>query len=137
MSRRPQQKDPPHRLDDYAFRVGVLLESDDRPPGHILALPKVYWCRVGGHLWWRRWGDPKMTVDLYTHVAQRQPPYRDAFYRGDQLDELLVGFEAGQVREEEDTYSIAWLPGEASGQAALEVLGTDLGAERRNRAARR
>lgn len=78
-----------------------------------------------------------MTVDLYTHVAQRQPPYRDAFYRGDQLDELLVGFEAGQVREEEDTYSIAWLPGEASGQAALEVLGTDLGAERRNRAARR
>lgn len=89
MSWRPQHEDPPHRLDDYAFRVGVLLASDDRPAGHILALPLVYWYGVAGHLWWRRWGDPKMTVDLYTHLARRQPPFRDAFYWGDNSTSCL------------------------------------------------
>jgi hypothetical protein len=37
--------------------------------GHGLVVPAVFWARVGGHLWWRRWGNPDTTADVWVRGA--------------------------------------------------------------------
>jgi hypothetical protein len=135
MSWRPDQPNPPHRLDRYALRAGELRRPDGTHGGHVLVLPEVHWQRLGGRLWWRRWGEPTTTADVWVSADEVDPSYRLGWFWGDLLDEMLDRWDAGRVLIGPDTeYEVSWLDDEASAVVAREVFGADLDEERVDRA---
>ena len=135
MSWRPTSPNPPHRLDGYAFRAGELRSPDGTDTGHVLVLPQVFWAVVGGHLWWRRWGDPMTTADVWIVAGAVDHPYHLGWFRDDdQLGEMLDRWDAGQVAVGDGRlYEVRWLDPQGSVDVAREVFGTNLDQERTNR----
>jgi hypothetical protein len=95
----------------------------------------VYWERIGGHLWWRRWGNPKITADVWVSAAAVEHPYHLGWFMDDVLDEMLDLWDAGQVQVGKDLlYQVRWLHDHQSGAIAREVFDTNLDQERATRA---
>lgn len=132
--RLPDKPNPPHRLDRYAFRAGELRSPDESETGHVLVLPMVFWTKIGGHLWWRRWGSPRTTADVWVSACDVDPSFEFAWYWGDVLDEMLDHWDAGQVKVGEDVlYEVRWLDDRSSEAIARSVFSTDLDQERVSR----
>ena len=132
---RPDYPNPPHRLDRYAFLAGELRSPDGTDAGHVLVLPMVFWTQIGGHLWWRRWADPKTTADVWVAAAAVQHPFHLGWFMDDLLDEMLDLWDAGQVVVGKDLlYEVRWLDENHSRTIAREVFDTDLDQERSSRA---
>ncbi len=110
MPRLPDKPNPAHRLDRYAFRAGELRSPDGSDTGHVLVLPIVFWTKIGGHLWWRRWGSSMTTADVLSSARDVEPSFQCGWYWGDVLDEMLDLWDAGQVQVGEDLmYEVRWL----------------------------
>ena len=121
---------PPHRLDQYAFRAGDILDRNGAVVGHALVLPMVYWAVTRGRLWWRGWGNPETTADVWVVAEGVQEPYGDYWYREAALDEALNLWDDGRlvVRGEPDdtVYAVRWLDDQATVTVAREKFGADL-----------
>jgi hypothetical protein len=131
MSWRPTgMSTPPHRLDQYAFRACDILDRDGAVLGHALVLPMVYWAVTGGRLWWRRWGKPETTADVWVVSQGVEEPFGDSWYREAVLDEILDLWDKGQlvVRGDPDdtVYPVRWLDDQATVTVARENFGADL-----------
>jgi hypothetical protein len=101
----------------------------------VLVLPAVYWVQIGGHLWWRRWGNPETTADVWVSAAAVEHPYHLGWFRGDWLDEMLDLWDDGQVVVGKDLlYEVTWLEDHDSRVIAREVFDTDLDQQRATRA---
>ena len=135
MSWRPALPDPPHRLDRHAFRAGELRSPDGADTGHVLVLPMVFWAQVGGHLWWRRWGDPRTTADVWIVAGAVDRSYRLGWFGDDDvLGDMLDLWDAGQVVVAVGRlYEVRWLDPQESVEVARDVFGVDLARERARR----
>jgi hypothetical protein len=132
--RLPNYPSPPHRLDRYAFRAGELRSPDGTDTGQVLVLPVVFWVQLKGHLWWRQWGQPKTTADVWVSAAAVEHPYQRGWFMDDVLDEMLDLWDAGQVVVARDLlYAVRWLDDHDSRAIAREVFDTDLDQERASR----
>ncbi|WP_448638248.1 hypothetical protein [Geodermatophilus sp. URMC 63] len=130
----PNNPNPPHPLDRYAFRAGELRSPDGTDTGHVLVLPMVFWERIGGHLWWRRWGKPETTADVWVSAAAVEHPYHLGWFMDELLDEMLSLWDAGLVVVGRDLlYEVRWLGDHDSRTIAREVFDTDLDQERATR----
>lgn len=134
MSWRPREPEPPHRLDPYAFRAGELRRPDGSKGGHVLVLPIVFWTQVGGHLWWRRWGEPMTTADVWVSADVMGPAFEREWFRGELLIAMIDRWDAGRVAVGPDTdYDVRWLDDEVSAVVAREAFQADLDEERTSR----
>ena len=52
---------PDPRFDPYRERAGALSREGE-PVGLLYLRFDTCWTQVGGHLWWRRWSEPKEQV---------------------------------------------------------------------------
>ena len=135
MPRLPDNPIPPHRLDRYAFRAGELRSPDGSDTGHVLVLPAVYWTKIGGHLWWRRWGRPTFTADVWVSVRAVEPSFQTGWFTHELLDEMLDLWDVGQVVVGKDLlYAVRWLDDRDSTAIARDVFNTNLDQERVSRA---
>lgn len=63
VSRLPDGFEPYHPVQDYDLCIGVLRgPGSTKPVGHVLVESVVYRRRLGGVLWWKRWGEPEQTA---------------------------------------------------------------------------
>jgi hypothetical protein len=135
VSWRPTLPNPPHRLDRYAFRAGELRSPEGTDTGHVLVLPMVFWQQVDGRLWWRRWGRPMTTADVWIEASAVDHPYHLGWFRDDDvLSEMLDLWDAGQVVVGEGRlYEVRWLDQQESVEVARDVFQTDMDQERASR----
>jgi hypothetical protein len=131
----PALPNPPHRLDRYTFRAGELRSPDGTDTGHVLVLPLVFWTKVGGYLWWRRWGNPRTTADVWIVAGAVDHPYHLGWFRDThELSEMLGLWDAGQVAVGQGRlYEVRWLDRQQSGTVARDVFETDMDQERVSR----
>ena len=95
----------------------------------------VFWTEVGGHLWWRRWGNPRTTADVWIVAGAVDHPYHLAWFRDDhEVNETLDLWDAGQVVVGEGRlHEVRWLDRQQSVAVARDVFETDLDQERVSR----
>lgn len=138
MSWLPREAPAPHRLDGYAFRAGVLLDPDGEDGGYVLVLPEVYWQQIGGHLWWRRWGRPRVGADVWVSAQAVERSFEEGWFTGDLLDEMLDLWDTGRVAVRRGLdYEVTWLDREAPAVVARDAFATDLDEELRRRSGAR
>jgi hypothetical protein len=118
---------PPHRVDRYAFRAGELRRLDGEKTGYVLVLPMAYWTQIGGHLWWRRWSDPWVGVDVWISADGVEPAYNDAWWSGSSLDGEIDLWDSGRLTVGAGSLqAVRWLDEGASGVAARQTFDVDL-----------
>jgi hypothetical protein len=95
----------------------------------------VFWAKVSGHLWWRQWGEPTTTADVWIEAGAVDHPYHLGWFRDDnELSEMLDLWDAGQVVVGEGrTYHVRWLDQQKSVEVARDVFGADMDEERASR----
>ncbi|MEO3938213.1 hypothetical protein V3N99_15855 [Dermatophilaceae bacterium Soc4.6] len=123
-------------MQDYDGRVGVLSSpGTDEPAGHVLVESVVYWRRLGGMLWWQRWGEPLPTAAVTRTL------------HGDVDDWLIEGEELGSTVQEwgqhrwlegadgdgRRAYQVSWLSAEESVDVAERELGVVVKGSRQGR----
>jgi len=136
MSWRPSRTalPPAHRVDRYAFRAGDLSRPGDPTTSYALVLPMIVWTQTGGHLWWRRWSDPYVEVEVWISADWVQEAYADGWWRRDVLDEELGLWESGQMTVGNETRrAVRWLDEQTSARVARQVFDADLAALRAER----
>jgi hypothetical protein len=100
----------------------------------VLVLPAVYWAKVGGFLWWRRWGNARTTADVWVSAGAVRRPYHLGWFMDDVLTEMLDLWDAGRlVVGKERSYDVLWLDPSESALVAREVFGLDIEQERERR----
>lgn len=104
----------------------------DSSLGTLLVLPNVYWRRTRGHLWWRDWGSPTVTAELFSVVGDDAD---DGFYYAGPLEALVRQWDGGRWIEPRVDLSTEWLDDDTSAQIARGVFGVDLARERNARGA--
>jgi len=96
----------------------------------------THWSRVGGRLWWRRWGRPTVVADLTLVPADREQGLwvsDEEFERnlsGEDLDIAVASWASGELTLDDTVYTVEWLSVEAGDTKALEQWGWDLSAQR-------
>ena len=117
---------PAHHLDRYAFRAGELRSPDESATGHVLVLPIVFWTKMGGHLWWRRWGSPLTTADVLVSTRDVEPSFQFAWYWGDVLNEMLDLWDAGRCKSARTSCmrSGGWMSATSKLSLAASLKGT-------------
>jgi hypothetical protein len=121
-------------VDRYAFRAGELRLLDGEVTGYALVLPMAWWTQTGGHLWWRRWSDPYVVVDVWVSAEGVEAPYTDAWMSGDVLAEELDLWEGGQLTVGNGVrQAVRWLDNQTSARVARQAFDADLDALRAER----
>lgn len=125
---------PPHRVNRYGFRVGDLSRPDDKDTSYALVLPMAVWTHSGGHLWWRRWSDPYVEVEVWISADWVQEAYADGWWQRDALQDELDLWDSGQMTVGNDTRrAVRWLDDQTSARVAQQVFNADLAALRAER----
>ncbi|MEU4689979.1 hypothetical protein [Actinoplanes sp. NPDC023714] len=103
--------DPDPRFDPYRERAGAL--SHDGEPFGVLHLRfETYWRILGGHLWWRRWSEPREQVDGY--IALAHGGFDDFTQDTETIAGELELWSRGLFRYRGLLLTVAWLDDEAS-----------------------
>ncbi|MEO3938196.1 hypothetical protein V3N99_15770 [Dermatophilaceae bacterium Soc4.6] len=135
MPRLPTGVEPDHPVHEYDGRVGVLsAPGTDEPAGHVVIESVVYWRRLSGILWWRRWGRPLQTASV---IRVLHGEFDDWVIQGDQLDLALQEWGQRQWVEYDDNgrrvYQVSWLSAEESVDVAEREIGVAVEGSRRGR----
>jgi hypothetical protein len=123
-----EKDDVDHPAYAYHCRVGQLSDSRGERVGYVIVIARTYWSRVGGRLWWRRWGNPAVGADVAFFTKNAEPDTWDLI--GDDLDSALDSWAIGQLTRGNTTFSVEWLSVEAGDKVGLEVCGWDLPGQR-------
>lgn len=113
---------PDPRLDPYRGRA-ARLTLGEAEAGHVLVESEYGADRVGGHLWWQRWGEP--VEFALVDILFADGTYDDAWVTGEDLDRELDDWAAGRFRFAGTTYDLVWLDDAESARAHREVFGHD------------
>lgn len=106
MPLKPPPADPHDpRLDPFRGRAGVLTVDGVRV-GEVLLQRMVYTPRVGGLLWWSRWGEPVETIEEW--VALDDGRDEDAFVLGQNLDAVIGQWASGTVEALGQKFRVEW-----------------------------
>jgi hypothetical protein len=137
MPRLPDGVEPPHPVQAYDLRVGVIRDQGAaQPVGHVLVESVVRWRRLGGVLWWRRWGEPEQTAlaSVVLHGTSQEWFIEDR----DELETAVDDWGHGRwVAKGGDggrkVYAVSWLSAGDSVDVARQQLGMDVDEIRRRR----
>jgi hypothetical protein len=122
----------------YAFdcRVGELIGPDDEQTGHVVVNVWTQRSRIGGLLWWRRWGRPTVVADLTLVPADREPGLwvsdeeLEWDLSGEDLTLAVASWATGELALDDTVYTVDWLSVEAGDTKAVEQWGWDLPGQR-------
>lgn len=100
------------RLNDFRERGGRLLREDGTVLAAIYLQPQVWWTSHGW-LWWKRWSNPRETVDVYV-LDEHGDVIADYFVWGEGLDEELQRWSENTCEHDDETLRVVWLDDEDS-----------------------
>ena len=95
---------PDPRFDRYRERVGRLFR-DDAEVGLVLIEVEPYCEQVGGYLWWRRWGQTRDVLWVWTVVDGN---FSDSLVPDDASVDELRDYDAGRFGHYGETLRVVW-----------------------------
>lgn len=101
------------RLDPYRERAAELL-SDKGVVGWVYVEPVHVGTRLGGRLWWTRWGPPTEHLDLW--VTTESDELNDLWIMDDQVDELIDHWDRGRFVYADLDCGLRWLDDDRSAE---------------------
>lgn len=112
----PESEDVPlSRLAPFRRRVGRFTDAQGRV-GMLYIDSTVLRTQAAGHLWWRRWSDPREAALLYVEYPDGR--VEDHLLDGEVLDRQIDEWEHGEFHDTqgEVPYALTWLNhGESEG----------------------
>jgi hypothetical protein len=94
------------RLNPYRHRAAELL-SDDGVVGWVYVEPVHVAARLGGRLWWTRWGPLTEHVELWATADGDE--LNDLWIMDDQVDDLVDHWDRGRFVYAGWVYGLRWL----------------------------
>ena len=105
----PEPEDMPHpRLAPFRRRVGRFADAQGRV-GMLYVDSTVLMTRTAGHLWWRRWADPREAALLFVEYPDGR--FEDHLLDGELLDREIDEWAHGGFHDArgEVAYALTWL----------------------------
>jgi hypothetical protein len=118
----PGHADPDPRFDPYRERAGALADQGE-PFGVIYLRFDTCWWQLGGHLWWRRWSEPREQVTGY--LALNYGGFDDFVEDADTVVEELGNWDRGVFPYRGLLLTVEWLDDEGSRRARSATFGLD------------
>ncbi|GAA4609765.1 hypothetical protein GCM10023107_93310 [Actinoplanes octamycinicus] len=118
----PGHADPDPRFDPYRERAGVLADQGE-PFGVLYLRFDTSWRQLGGHLWWRRWSEPREHVTGY--LALNDGGFDDFVEDADTVAEELEYWDRGRFPYRGLLLTVEWLDDEGSRRARSDAFGLD------------
>lgn len=113
------QHRPDSRLNAYRDRVGRLFRSSVEV-GLVLVTVEPFSEQVGGHLFWRRWGETRDVLWVWTLV---DGAYCDSLVPEAASDEEIADYEAGHFTYLGETLDVVWTDPSESEQLRASQFG--------------
>lgn len=113
-----------------------LTDARAEQAGHLVIVVGTTWLRVGGRLWWRRWGRPLVVADLTLIPSDVEPGTLVANddlewdFVNEELNGVVSDWTRGEVALDDNRYRVDWLSVEAGDTIAIERWGWDLPRQR-------
>ncbi|BAL89735.1 hypothetical protein AMIS_45150 [Actinoplanes missouriensis 431] len=114
--------EPDPRFDPYRERAGVLADQGE-PFGVLYLRFDTCWSQRGGHLWWRRWSEPREQVTGY--FALHYGGFDDFVEDADTFVEELDDWDRGLFPYRGLILTVKWLDDEGSRRARSDTFGLD------------
>ncbi|BCJ39605.1 hypothetical protein GCM10010168_79400 [Actinoplanes ianthinogenes] len=118
----PGHADPDPRFDPYRERAGVLANRGE-PFGVLYLRLDTSWRHLGGHLWWRRWSEPREHVTGY--LALNDGGFDDFVEDATTVAEELEHWDRGRLPYRGLLLTVEWLDDEGSRRARSNTFGLD------------
>ncbi|GLI00254.1 hypothetical protein Pa4123_55300 [Phytohabitans aurantiacus] len=114
--------EPDPRLDPYRERAGALFRQDEQVG--VLYLRIGTWSQqVGGHLWWRRWSEPREQAEGY--LAFTAGGFDDFVEDLQTLGDELADWGMGRFLYRGELLHVTWLDDATSRQTRVDTFGLD------------
>jgi hypothetical protein len=114
--------EPDPRLDPYRERAGVLFRQNEQV-GVLYLRVGTWWQQVGGHLWWRRWSEPREQVEGY--LAFTGGEFDDFVEDLPTLGDELADWRMGRFLYRGELLHVTWLDDATSQQTRIDTFGLD------------
>lgn len=105
----PEPEDVPHpRLAPFRRQVGRFADGQRRV-GMLYIDSTVLRTQMAGHMWWRRWSDPREAALLFVEYPDGH--FEDHLLDGEVLDREIDEWERGVFHDAkaEVPYALTWL----------------------------
>ena len=109
------------RLDGLRDRVAVIRRQD-AVVLHMLVRSDFTCTQTGGHLWWRRWSEPREFLVLLGEDPEGQLVL-DHWLEGDDLTDELVDWRQGRFRFRDECLDLVWVDGPEAAAIRAGLIG--------------